>query len=445
MAKRGLAVISLFSGGLGLDLGLERAGFQVRVAVECNRFSAETIRRNRPDIPLIEKKLEDVPTKEILDAAGLAPGEPAVVTGGPCCQSFSTVGRRGSVSEPRGEMFKGFLRVVREARPRFFMMENVKGVLSAAIKHRHLKDRGPGHPPLAPDEELGSAFLLILKELQATNYYTIFDLLNAADFGVPQTRERVIFIGSRDGVRVTMPVPTHAKDSEDGLLAWVTLRKALKGLRDPEPLYHELTPSKVRYLKLVPAGGNWRDLPKQMQAQALGGAHISWGGRGGFFRRLSWDRPAPALTTTPDSKATMLCHPSELRPLSVKEYTRLQQFPDDWEFAGGVPQQYIQVGNAVPLGLGAAIGEALAKAMRRRPQDDLLGKIVCADPERARRMAERPRTVLNPVRMRKVKDLQSARDWLNGQDRGKLLEYLDNVGDGHNGQSARGGSNDGSC
>src|SRR5439155_14404497 len=110
-----------------------------------------------------------------------------------------------------------------------------KGVLSAAIKHRHLKDRGPSHPPLQPDEELGSAFRLILKELRATGYYVVFDLLNAADYGVPQTRERVIFIGSRDGEPVAMPQPTHARDGAGGLLPWVTLRKALRGLKDPEP------------------------------------------------------------------------------------------------------------------------------------------------------------------------------------------------------------------
>src|SRR5205823_11445623 len=128
----------------------------------------ETIRQNRDDIPLIDRKIELVPTKEVLKKAGLEPEEPTVVTGGPSCQSFSTAGQRGSVSDPRGVMFREFLRVVKEARPRFFVMENVKGVLSAAIKHRALKHRGPGNPPLEPDEELGSAFRLILKELRAT-------------------------------------------------------------------------------------------------------------------------------------------------------------------------------------------------------------------------------------------------------------------------------------
>jgi DNA (cytosine-5)-methyltransferase 1 len=431
MGKRNLGVLSLFSGGLGLDLGLEQAGFVIRAAVECNRFAVQTIRQNRPDLPLFARKIEQVTTAEILKAADLEPEEPTVVTGGPCCQSFSTAGQRGSVSDPRGVMFREFVRVVREARPRFFVMENVKGVLSAAIKHRHLKDRGPGHPPLEPDEELGSAFRLILKELRATGYYVVFDLLNAADYGVPQTRERVIFIGSRDGEPVAMPEPTHAHQPFDGLLPWVTLRKALRGLKDPDPDYNELSPFKRRFLKLVPEGGNWRSLPNRLHAEALGGAYVSWGGRGGFFRRLSWDRPTPALTTRPDSKATMLCHPTELRPLSVREYTRLQQFPDGWRFAGGIPQQYIQAGNAVPPGLGRAIGEAIRQAMRKRKREDLLGKVVCENVGLVERMANRPRTVLNPSRMRIDGSIEAAREWLAAEDkyRHSLLNFIDNDGD----------------
>ncbi len=139
--ESGLRVISLFSGALGLDLGLHAAGFKVAVAVECNRFAAETIRKNRPRLPLIEKHIEEVTTAAILEKAGLEVGEAAVVTGGPSCQPFSTVGLRRSMGDPRGVMFKEFLRVVREARPRFFVMENVRGVLSAAARHRPLKER----------------------------------------------------------------------------------------------------------------------------------------------------------------------------------------------------------------------------------------------------------------------------------------------------------------
>ena len=204
-------VISLFSGALGLDLGLEQAGFEIRVAVECNRFAAETIGLNRPALPLLKERIEDLTTDEILKKAKLKRGEVTVVTGGPSCQAFSTAGTRGSMSDPRGAMFREFLRVVREARPRFFIMENVRGVLSAAVKHRPLNQRGPGFPALRADEELGSALKVILKELKALGYYVVFDLVNAADYGIPQARERVLFIGSRDGEQIEIPKRTHAK------------------------------------------------------------------------------------------------------------------------------------------------------------------------------------------------------------------------------------------
>lgn len=414
-----LPVISLFSGALGLDLGLEQAGFSVRVALECDKHAAATIRKNRPDLPLIEAKIEDVSTEQILDAAGLRVGEAAVVIGGPSCQSFSTAGLRGSLQDQRGNMFHEFLRVVEEARPRFFCMENVKGILSAAVQHRPLRERGPGYPKLKPEEELGSALKLIVGELARTGYFTVFDVLNAADYGVPQTRERVIFLGSRFGEPVEIPLRTHAADGSNGIKPWITLGQALRGLRqDPTPIYTKLSPKNQRFMKLVPAGGNWRSLPENLHEEALGGAYHSWGGRTGFYRRLSWDAPCPALTTRPDSKATMFCHPSELRPLSVEEYRRIQQFPRDWEFAGSTAKQYVQVGNAVPAGLGRAIGGAIRRTMgkRRRVRG---GVVVCADQALLKRLSNRPRTVLNPPRMRKNKGIEAASDWLDSEDRNR--------------------------
>ena len=421
-------VISLFSGALGLDLGLEKAGFTIAVAVECNASAAETIRLNRPSIPVIEKRIEKVTTKEILETGGLKAGEPFVVTGGPSCQAFSTAGQRASFDDPRGVMFRHFLRVVKEARPRFFVMENVRGILSAAVKHRPLKQRGPGYPPLSKDEELGSALLLILKELRATGYHTMFDLINAADYGVPQTRERVLFIGSRDGELVEIPEPTHAEEPVrgSGKSRWRTLEDAIQDLRDDDPEYLEFTPTKKKFLKLIPEGGNWRDLPARKRAEALGAAYESWGGRGGFMRRLAWDRPAPALTTRPDSKATMMCHPSEMRPLSVKECARLQQFPSRWKFAGGTPQKYIQIGNAVPVGLGKAIGRALLATARRRKRVVKKGAVVCADTALLERLASRPTTVLNPPRMRRFKRKEAAKSWLarGRHHRNRILDYV---------------------
>lgn len=418
-------VISLFSGALGLDLGLEAAGFEIAVAVECNKFAVKTIKLNRPDITVIEKKLENVPTKSLLREAGLKPGEADVVAGGPSCQSFSTVGQRESVSDPRGKMFHGFLRVVRGVRPRFFVMENVRGVLSAAVCHRPLNRRGPGYPPLLRAEELGSAFVLVLKELKKTGYYVTFGLLNAADYGVPQRRERLVFIGSRDGEPVSMPPKTHVETPTDGQASWVSMKEALDRLEQPEPLCSELCRSKKSILRKVSAGGNWRDLTPHMQEKALGAAFKSWGGRVGFFRRLAWDRPTPALTTRPDSKATMLIHPDELRPLSVQEYARVQQFPGDWEFSGGVLQKYKQIGNAVPVGLGRAIGEAILAAMRRKMRVRT-GVIVCEDENLVQRLANRPRSILNPKRMRRVKGTEAAKRWMNARanNRAAILDYV---------------------
>lgn len=407
MANNSNLVVSLFSGALGLDLGLEQAGFKIAVAVESNRFAAETIRKNRPDIQVIERDVRKVRAEEILKAAGVKKGEIAVVTGGPSCQSFSTVGGRESLADPRGGLFREFLRLVRALQPRFFVMENVRGILSAAIRHRPLAERGPGYPPLEPDERLGSALKVVLQSLRRTQYRVVFDLLNTADFGVPQVRQRVVFLGSRDGEDVVLPKPTHT------LANWVTLRQALAGLKEADPEHSSIPPGKAKFLQLVPPGGNWKDLPPRLQEKALGRAFVSWGGRSGFCRRLHWDAPAPALTTRPDSKATMLCHPDELRPLSVGEYARLQQFPDGWQFAGGTPQKYKMIGNAVPVGLGLAIGQALLKPMTagEAPRKD---RIVECSPALAARLRARPHTVLNPQRMRpkEHRSLAEARQWM---------------------------------
>lgn len=404
-------VISLFSGAMGLDLGMEAAGFDIRVAVECNAWALATIRANRPALPVIEKRVEVVPTSEILARAGLRVGEATVVTGGPSCQSFSTAGLRGSVADPRGAMFHQFLRVVSEARPRFFVMENVRGMLSAAVKHRPLSQRGPGFPLLEADEELGSAFNVILRDLKALGYHVVFDVVNAADYGAPQARERILFLGSRDGEPIQIAPRTHSVGGKDGKRPWVTLRDALSGLKDSKPEFPALTPTMKRFLALVPEGGNWRDLPDDIQAEALGGAFVSWGGRCGFYRRLAWDQPTPALTTKPDGRATMFCHPTELRPLSVREYARIQQFPDDWSFAGTIGTKYKQIGNAVPLALGRSAGLAVQAAMKSRPQLHRLGAIVCRD-LLLRRISTRARTILNPVRMRTTENVQASKTWL---------------------------------
>lgn len=424
-----IPVISLFSGAMGLDIGLEQSGFEVVLAVECDAQAVATIKLNRPDLTVINRRIEEVTTTEILNMAGLKRGDEFVVSGGPSCQSFSTAGQRRSLGDPRGGLFRHFIRVVREARPKFFIMENVKGMLSAAIAHRPLNERGPGFPVLKPEEELGSAFRAIAQELRLLDYYIAFDVLNAANYGTPQCRERILFIGSRDGKAIQMPQPTHAEYPSGELQRWASLRSVIGRFKDSNPLGIKLRTNDERYLRLIPEGGNWRDLPPEIQKQAMGGALNSWGGRSGFFRRLSWDRPSPALTTQPNSKATLLCHPSELRPLSLREYARIQQFPDSWQFAGSTISKYRQIGNAVPVGLGAALGRAVLSAWNKRNGKKPLGVVETHNQELIRKMSARPVTILNPPIMRKIKSKKGTIEWSQAKNRKRsdVAQYLANI------------------
>jgi DNA (cytosine-5)-methyltransferase 1 len=407
-------VISLFSGALGLDLGLERAGFVVRVAVEADSHAANTIRVNRPHIPLVAERIEKTSPDSIRRRAGLGRKRPTLVAAGPSCQSFSTAGRRRSLDDDRGNLFRYFVDVVRELRPRFFVMENVPGVLSAAVRHRPLAERGPGFDPLDPEEQHGSAIRLILSELRALNYYVVFGAMNAADYGAAQHRNRLIFLGSRDGEDVRIPAKTHAQNPQEGQAKWRTLREALAGLDEPSPLCSALSPATIKLMTHIAPGRNWRDLPAHLQREALGKAADSWGGRSGFYRRLAWDAPTPALTTNPVSRATMLVHPDEQRPLSVGEYARVQGFPDDWVFDGGIRDQYLQIGNAVALPVSEAIGEQLIRLTEspQRRSAARKGVVACADRELITRFNARPRTILNPQRMRGVPGLAEARVWM---------------------------------
>lgn len=361
-----LTNISLFSGALGLDIGLEEAGFTTMVCVENDKFCKKTIEANRfrlknPKLTILGDITQYSP-KEILKAAKLKPEQATLLSGGPPCQSFSTAGRRRSIGDPRGSLFRNFIEVIEEARPRFFVMENVKGLVSAAIKHCPLKERSKR--PLEPDEELGSAYKVVLSEFDRLGYSYVGDVLDAVNYGTPQFRERLIIIGSRDHEDIFLPYQTHFMHHHDPAYRWKTLREAIEDYESESGPCGSFSDERAYYLDQVPEGGNWRDLKKEEIKKAMGGAYKAHGGKMGFYRRLHYDQPCPTLMTSPLHKGTMLCHPKHTRPLSVKEYAIIQQFPTDWGFKGSIAQAYKQIGNAVPVGLGRAIGMAIIATIK---------------------------------------------------------------------------------
>lgn len=339
-------VISFFSGGMGLDIGLQKSGMTIAACQDFDKACINTIQANGHN--LVAGDIRNIKPEQMLEIAGLKPTEAFLVCGGPPCQPFSPAGKRLGINDPRGSLFMDFIRMIDYIRPRFFVMENVKGLMSSPLKsddtYRH--------------NGFQTVLDVILSEFQKLGYKTVYGILDAVNYGVPQFRERFILIGSRDHEDVFLPLPTHFWKHQNKEYRWRTFGDAVADLTDIGECGN-ISPSRLKYLKLIPEGGNWRDLPVDLTEKAMGGAFLSGGGKVGFYRRLSFSQPSPTLTTSPAQKATMLCHPTENRPLSIKEYARIQQFPDDWKFVGTIAEKYKQIGNAVPVGLGKAIGEAI--------------------------------------------------------------------------------------
>ncbi|MCB9223238.1 MAG: DNA cytosine methyltransferase [Crocinitomicaceae bacterium] len=365
--------LSFFSGAMGMDIGLERAGFETIFASEIDNACRKTILKNKPEIALVGD-IRNYTAKQIREIAGLEKDEEIdLVVGGPPCQAFSTAGKRKGFEDERGNVFLNFIDLIAELRPKFAVIENVRGLLSAPLKHRPHSKRGEDFDDLKLEELSGGALNYILQKLNEAGYNFSFNLYNAANFGTPQKRERVILICSRDHDEVPFLVPTHDEHGNFGLKKWKTFREATQDLKVDNHEHVNFPEKRLKYYRLLKSGENWRALPLKLQKEAMGKSFYSGGGKTGFLRRLAWDKPSPTLVTHPAMPATDLAHPEEDRPLSVQEYKCIQEFPDNWQIEGSLLDKYKQIGNAVPVGLGFAVGNLIQDLMNEKPIKKFIG------------------------------------------------------------------------
>lgn len=332
--KQRYTVMELFAGAGGLALGLEKAGLSCAMLSELNRDACKTLRTNRPKWNVVEGDVKAVDFEPYA-------GQIDILTGGFPCQAFSFAGKRLGFEDARGTLFYEFARAVKTLKPLICVGENVRGLLA---------------------HEGGKTLKGMVDVLDELGYDVVPpQVLKAINYGVPQKRERLIIVGLRRGEGLTFHWPERADTV-------FNLKDALKAgtLFDcdvPKSAGQTYPESKKAIMDLIPPGGYWRDLPLDLQkAYMKGSFHLS-GGKTGMARRISWDEPSLTLTCAPAQKQTERCHPDETRPFTVREYARIQTFPDEWQFEGSMTAQYAQIGNAVPVNLAYALGLELVRTL----------------------------------------------------------------------------------
>ncbi len=332
--------VELFAGGGGLALGMEKAGFHHLLLNEMDHAACQTLQKNRPQWKVIEGDIHEIDFTPLRDKVDF-------LSGGFPCQAFSYAGKRLGFEETRGTLFFEMARAIKEIQPKVFLGENVRGLLE------HDKGRT----------------LQTIKDVISELGYTLIEprVLRSIQYNVPQKRERLILIGIRNDIapHVTFQWPDVCPKIQ-------TLRDAFyKGClydTDVPPSAGQKYPeNKRKVMELVPEGGNWKDLPDEVAKEFMKGSYELGGGKTGMARRLAMDEPSLTLTCAPAQKQTERCHPIETRPLTVREYARIQTFPDDWHFEGTLSAQYKQIGNAVPVNLAWAIGRSLIRLLNSLP------------------------------------------------------------------------------
>ena len=329
-------VLELFAGTGGLAIGMEKAGLKCIALNEIDKWACQTLRKNRPTWKVLEGDIKEFGFSEYYNKVD-------VVTGGFPCQAFSYAGKKLGLADARGTLFYEFARVVKEVNPPICIGENVRGLLS---------------------HDNGKTLKGMISILDEIGYKVVpVQVLKAIKFKVPQKRERLILVGIRKDIDVKYEYPKpykkiyNLKDAlKKGELFESNVPKS-EGAKYPK--------SKIDVLELVPQKGYWRDLPLKIQKQFMGGSFYLSGGKTGIARRIGWDEPCLTLTCSPAQKQTERCHPEETRPFTVREYARIQTFPDDWMFEGSMAQQYKQIGNAVPVNLGREVGYSIVKFLNQ--------------------------------------------------------------------------------
>ncbi|MDI9334547.1 MAG: DNA (cytosine-5-)-methyltransferase [Cytophagales bacterium] len=328
------SVIELFAGAGGLAIGMEQAGLQCVMLNELNKDACKTLVKNRPHWDVRQGDIKELDFTEFA-------GRIDVVTGGFPCQAFSYAGRKLGFEDARGTLFFEFARAVKEIQPLICVGENVRGLLN---------------------HDNGKTLEGMVSVLDELGYDVLTPrVLKAVHHRVPQKRERLLIVGLRKGAGLKFDFPKAQKEL-------YTMKDALKKGRlfdtdVPKSEGQTYPLKKKQIMDIVPPGGYWRDLPLDIQKSYMMKSFFMGGGKTGMARRLSWDEPSLTLTCNPAQKQTERCHPEHTRPLTVREYARIQTFPDAWQFEGSISSCYKQIGNAVPVNLAQAIGQSVVKSL----------------------------------------------------------------------------------
>lgn len=335
--KNQYSVIELFAGAGGLSIGLEKAGLKCVALNEIDKWACQTLRENRPKWNVLEGDVKDFSFHEYR-------GKVDVVTGGFPCQAFSYAGKKLGFNDARGTLFYEFARVVSEVQPAICVGENVRGLFN---------------------HEKGKTLQGMISILDEIGYDVVLpvQVLKAIYYNVPQKRERLFLIGIRKDLNIEYKYPTPS--TKIYTLADALKKGELYETDVPESDGSKYPEYKKKILTLIPPGSYWKALPIELQKEYMGKSFFLGGGKTGMARRIAWTEPCLTLTCSPAQKQTERCHPEETRPFTIREYARIQTFPDEWKFIGSISNRYKQIGNAVPVNLAREIGYSIVEFLNK--------------------------------------------------------------------------------